>query len=120
MPFIRNGQKRLRKEGTKTVKRILEFEIMTGKIVIDLEKCEECETKACIQACTANIFKRAGKKIELNMTRDAIKRGGCTETAACELECHLRGEGGLRLILPMPELDHIVEEMNKRGEKLIY
>lgn len=101
-------------------KKILEFEIMTGKIVIDLEKCEECQTKACIEACTANIFKREGKKIDLNMARDEIKKGECTETAACELECHLRGKGGLRLILPMPELDHYVKEMKKRGEKLIY
>lgn len=99
---------------------VLELEIMTGKIVIDLERCDECETKACVEACTANIFKREGKTVALNMPRDAIKKGGCTETMACELECHLRGNGGLRLILPMPEFNHYIENIKKKGEKLIY
>ena len=33
------------------------------------------------------------------------------QTMACELECHLKGRGGLRLILPMPEYDRYIEEM---------
>lgn len=97
-------------------KNILEFEIMTGRIVIDLERCEECETKACIEACSSNIFRREGHRVALNMARDLIKKGGCTETMACELECQLRGRGGLRVILPMPEYDRFIEEVRKRGE----
>ena len=100
--------------------RILEFEIFTGKVVIDLERCIRCQTKACVEACTARIFKRDRDSIALNMDEEKIRRGGCTETMACELECQRRGKGGLHLVLPMPEFDRYVEEARKQDLKLIF
>jgi ferredoxin-like protein FixX len=100
--------------------RILEFETLTGKIMIDLEECFTCQTKACVDACAARIFRRDGDGIALNMDQEKIKRGGCTETTACELECQRRGRGALRLVLPMPEFDRYVEEARKQDLKLIF
>jgi hypothetical protein len=37
---------------------------------------------------------------------------------ACELECQLKGRGGLRVILSIPEYDRSTEEMKNRGERL--
>jgi hypothetical protein len=54
------------------------------------------------------------------MDREKIKRGGCTETMACELECQRRGKGGLRLVLPMPEFDRYVEKARKQKADLIF
>lgn len=100
--------------------RILEFEILTGKIMIDLEQCLSCRTKACVDACPARIFRRDGDGIALNMDREKIKRGGCTETTACELECQRRGRGGLRLVLPMSAFDRYVREARKQKASLIF
>ena len=100
--------------------RILEVEILTGKIMIDLEECLSCQTKACVEACAARVFKRDGGSIALNMDEEKIRRGGCTETMACELECQRRGKGGLHLVLPMPEFDRYVEEARKQDLKLIF
>lgn len=100
--------------------RALDFEIMTGRIIIDLEKCIGCKTKACVEACTAKIFKTEGQEVTLNMTRETIKKGGCTETIACELECQLRGNGALKIVFPMPELERHVSEIKKKGMWMIY
>lgn len=100
--------------------RALDFEIMTGRIIIDLGKCIGCKTKACVEACAAKIFKTEGQEVTLNMTREAIKKGGCTETIACELECQLRGNGALKIVFPMPELDQYIEEMKKKGTRVVY
>lgn len=99
---------------------ILEVEFMTGKIVIDLEKCKQCKTKACVAACSSQIFKPDGRVVSLNMTNEEIRKGGCTESLACELECQLRGEGGLSLVLPMPEFDRYAEMMKESGQRMIY
>jgi ferredoxin len=96
--------------------KTLEFEIMTGQIVIDLRKCEACVSKACIAACSSNIFIENGPRIDLNRTREEIKRGGCTESLTCELECQLKGGGGLTVVLPMPEFDQYAEMMRERSK----
>lgn len=96
--------------------KVLEFNFMRGKIVIDLDKCKACESKACVPACTAKIFKLEGQTIALNMDREKIAKGGCTETLACELECQLKGKGSLKILLPMPEFDKYMEKnKNKKG-----
>ncbi len=100
--------------------RILEIAIMTGKIVIDLDQCLGCQTKACVDACTARIFRRDGNGIALTMDQERIRRGGCTETMACELECQRRGRGALRLVLPMPEFDRYLKQARKEDLSLIF
>lgn len=95
--------------------KVLEFNLMTGKIAIDLDKCRVCESKACVPSCTFKIFKIDGHAIALNMDREKITKGGCTECLACELECELKGKGGLKIDLPMPEFDKYMEK-NKNVE----
>jgi hypothetical protein len=95
----------------------LEFEIMTGWIAIDLSKCKKCVSKPCIAACSSKIFKENGPVIELSRPKEEIKKGGCTESLACELECQLRGGGGLTVVLPMPEFDQYIETIKKEAKQ---
>lgn len=81
-----------------------EFEVRTGKITISDEKCLDCESKACIQAC-----KKYGREIlEIRdgkcmlVSENANER--CTECLGCEYECRTRGEGAIKIELPISGL----------------
>lgn len=88
------------------------FETVTGgTVTYDHAVCRDCETKACIQTCVPKILSLEGDVPVLNITREAAKRGGCTECLACEVECHFLGNGGGFIHLPIqgleePYVDH--------------
>ncbi|MDN5347691.1 MAG: hypothetical protein PWP65_1255 [Clostridia bacterium] len=93
---------------------LLQFEVFSGgKVCIDLEKCKGCVSKVCIEACTGTGKPEAFELREglpaLRVDPAALKKGGCVECLACELDCQLYGNKGLTIVLPMPELDHYLE-----------
>jgi len=98
--------------------RVLEFEIRSGGTVrIDLEKCESCESKACVKICNTpgmgEILELKDGVPSLKPTLDEVKRGACTEDLACELECELRGNKAIVITLPLPELDEYLRDLSE-------
>ncbi len=89
---------------------VLEFEVFSGgKVEINLSKCKQCESKACVDVCNSP---NMGKVLELKdgipalqKSLEDIKRGGCTECLGCELDCDLYGEQAIKITLPIKELD---------------
>lgn len=81
-----------------------EFEIPTGKIVIDHTKCEACQTKACVKACSlynGSIYRIHQGRPFLAISHQDAKRGRCIECLSCEYECQLRGNKALSINLPL-------------------
>lgn len=85
------------------------IEIMTGRIIIDPDKCRNCSDAPCIEACLNQILKRHDSEVIPAQPAEIIKKGFCIECLACELICHLQGEQGMTIELPLPQV--------KDGEK---
>ena len=104
---------------------ILEFTTMAGATVcFDLTKCDECRTKACIEADHLPFL---GPVLELRDGRPAlmwdkaeIKRGKCTDCVACELACQSSGNGGVTITYAMPKLDEFLAGLEKQGLRPVY
>jgi succinyl-CoA synthetase beta subunit len=86
------------------------FDTMTGKLVIDHEKCKTCLDKPCVDSCAAKILKFDNEKPVLSITPQEAKKGRCTECLACELACQFHGNKAIMIDLPIPGLDKAVEE----------
>ena len=104
---------------------VLEFETMAGaKIQFSLEKCDECQSKACIEAdhlaFLGPVLELKDGRPSLMWSKDEIKRGKCTDCVACELACQLYGNGGVKIIYPMPLLDEYLADLDKNGIKPVY
>lgn len=82
-----------------------EFETLTGRIVYDHALCRECKTKICVDTCVPQILRVENDVVVLNISREDAKAGKCTECLACEVDCRVGGNGGGRVILPIPGLD---------------
>jgi len=84
---------------------IYEFPFATGKVIVDYTKCWECQSYACVKACS--LFGRAILRIEngkpLLISEDANQR--CIEDLACELYCQDYGNKGLNIVLDMLGLE---------------
>jgi len=83
------------------------IEEATIKVYIDDEKCEQCESKACIKACSLydrGVLRLKGGKPTVLMSAEEVKRTG-TECLACEYECWLRGRNAIRIEIPITGLD---------------
>ncbi len=86
------------------------FDTITGKLWIGHRRCKACETKPCVDACTAKILKfDEERKPVLHVTPQEAKRGRCTECLACELACQFDGNRGIRIDLPIPGLEKAME-----------
>ena len=104
---------------------VLEFEVFSGgKVIIDLSKCEECSSKACVQICSlptmGRVLELKDGKPSLKKDLKEIKKGGCTECLGCEFECTLKGRKAVQIILPTPELDEYLKEIEARGIHPVY
>ena len=89
----------------------VEFPFRTGKVTIDLRKCEDCRTFACVKACSlfgTSILRMAEGKPSLIPTCDEARRR-CNECLACERFCKEYGAGGLEIDLPIPGLENCSE-----------
>ena len=84
----------------------LEFRVYSGgKVVIDLDRCIGCESKACIQVCQIQggplqLDAALGTPV-LNSSKAEIEKGKCIECLGCELECELSGMEALHFSLPI-------------------
>lgn len=87
-----------------------EFDFQTGKVTIDYNKCKECESYACVKACS--LFGRSVLRVEdqkpVLFSADAGKR--CIEDLACELYCQRYGMKGLKITLD----DYGINEYRKK------
>ncbi|MCD6328057.1 acetate--CoA ligase family protein [bacterium] len=81
------------------------FRTITGRVDFDHERCLKCEEKPCIDACAKQILKLTDGVPRLAIAEDAAAKGRCTECLACELECHLLGNRGIKIELPISGLD---------------
>ena len=104
---------------------VLEFETMGGaQIRFDLRKCDECGTKACIEAdhlpFLGPVLELKDGRPSLMWSKDEIKKGKCTDCVACELACQLHGNGGVKITYSIPKLNEYVEELKSGGTKPVY
>jgi len=104
---------------------ILEFGTMAGATIrFDLKKCDECKTKACIEAdhlpFLGPVLELKDGRPSLMWSKEEIKKGKCTDCVACELECQLHGNGGVTITYPMPKLDEYLAGLEKKGMKPVY
>ena len=93
----------------------MEFEERTIKIIIDTDKCSDCTSKACIDAC--KVYSRGilqlvdGKPSVSHLSADELKRKG-TECLACEYECWQRGNNAIRIDVPIKGLSDYLKKRN--------
>lgn len=88
----------------------MEFSERTIRIVIDEALCADCETHACIEACSffaRGILTLVEGLPAVTATETDLPRLG-TECLACEHACRLRGKGALRIEAPIPRLDEFL------------
>lgn len=77
------------------------FETLTGKIYIDHQICAGCQSKGCVQACSAQILRLNEGKPILSISQEEAKRGKCTECLACEIYCTFHERAALYIHLPI-------------------
>jgi len=103
-------------ENRTTSARTLEFKVRSGgTVVIDIDRCVECGTKACVQVCDIQ-----GGPLVLDVERQVptlrsslaeIERGGCVECLGCELDCELYGNQAVHINLPLPGFDEYLSSV---------
>jgi len=95
----------------------MEFEERTIKVIIDTDKCPDCLSKACIEAC--KVYSRAilqlndGKPSVSHFSPEELRRKG-TECLACEYECWQRGNNAICIEISIKGLD---DYLRKRSLK---
>ncbi len=93
------------------------FEAVTGKIFIDHQKCPNCKTKGCIEACKAEILRLEEGKPVLAVSAEEAKKGKCTECLACEIFCTFHEQKAIYIHLPIPGLKEYREKVIKENKK---
>jgi len=85
---------------------LMEFNERTIKVIIDEEKCEGCQTHACVEACktySRGILVLKDGKPAVEGSPDELARKG-TECLACEYECWFRGNSAITIEVPVEGL----------------
>ncbi|MHC5053412.1 MAG: ATP-grasp domain-containing protein [Planctomycetota bacterium] len=75
----------------------------TGRVLVDERKCEGCTSLACVKACSlygGYLYRVREGRMALGIPPDDVPRR-CNECLACEYECRMRGQGALRIELPL-------------------
>lgn len=103
----------LKEPGEEYLYSSFSFETITGKIFFDHQKCLNCRTKGCIEACCAQILKLESGKPVLNLSPGEVKKGKCTECLACELYCKFHEQDAIFIHLPVPGLKEYRERIGK-------
>lgn len=93
------------------------FKTMTGEIWIDHRKCPKCKTKACVEACKAEILKLEDEKPVLSVSREEAQKGKCTECLACEIFCTFHEQDAIFTHLPIPGLKEYREKIIRESKK---
>ena len=88
---------------------VFEFSFRTGKVIIDYEKCKECDTYACVKADslfgTGILRIQNGQPTLVSTPEEAARR--CNECLGCELYCQVYGKGGCTIVLDPLGLDEL-------------
>ena len=92
------------------------FKTLTGELSIDHQKCPQCETKGCIEACKAEILKLEDGKPVLAASREEAQKGECTECLACEIFCTFHEQDAIFIHLPIPGLKEYRERVIKENK----
>lgn len=99
------------------MKEKLEFELLTGKFVLNYDKCHGCDGFYCVKACSLygrNVLRiKGGKPVIFVSPEEAGKL--CIECLACEVECILKGKGAIRIDLSIPGLKEYKERLSLSG-----
>lgn len=85
----------------------LQFESLTGKVVIDYSICDDCDRYECVKACSLygrGILRVQDGRPVLTISQDEAKRR-CIECLACEIQCLLKANGAIKIELPIMGLD---------------
>lgn len=92
------------------------FETLTGRIYVDHQKCPDCQTKGCVEACSAGILKIEEGKAVLSVPLVEAKKGKCTECLACEIYCKFHEQDAIFIHLPIPGLKDYRKRFTKKQE----
>jgi len=95
----------------------LEFQERTIKVIIDTDKCPDCTSKACIEACKIHargiLQLDEGKPSVGHLSEgDAERRG--TECLACEYACWQHGNNAIYIEIPIKGLAEYSREHHLR------
>ena len=98
-------------EREKPVKPYRFETVSGGEVILDHQKCMDCQHKVCIEACVPGILHLEEDLPVLKISPEDAKRGGCIECLACEVECFFHANQGGYVHLPIPDLqDPIVAD----------
>jgi succinyl-CoA synthetase beta subunit len=87
------------------------FETVTGgQVILDHARCQECESKICVETCVPGILSLEDGLPVLNITREQAAQGRCSECLACEVECYFQGNQGGWVDLPIAGLEAYLSE----------
>ncbi len=92
------------------------FETLTGKIFIDQDKCPECKSRGCIEACVPQILKLEAEKPVLAVSVEDAKKGKCTECLACEIFCKFHEQDAITVHLPIQGLKDYRKRIIAKGK----
>ncbi len=92
------------------------FDTMTGRVTIDHAKCGACESRGCIEACSARILTLRDGRPVLSISEKDAEKGKCTECLACEIYCMFHEQEAIAIHLPIPGLPEY-RETRMRGMK---
>lgn len=85
---------------------------------VDLPRCAECDSKACIAACAQYdrgvLQLKDGAPSVAHLEESELRRRA-TECLACELACQLRGLGALTIEVPIEGFDAFRRESSAEG-----
>jgi succinyl-CoA synthetase beta subunit len=86
-----------------------------GEISIDLNRCKDCESKACIKVCEIQggplVLDKERNVPILRWSLEEIERGGCVECLGCELDCELYGNQAVKITLPLEKFDVYLDSL---------
>ena len=98
----------------------MEFKERSIEVRIDIARCAECTTKACIEACKT--YARGILQLEEDhpsvshlSPEDVARRG--TECLACEYACRQRGKQAIHIDIPIKGLDNYLRGVPLTGER---
>jgi len=98
--------------------KTLRFKVYSGGAVsIDLARCVECPTKACVGVCRTQggpLVLDAERGVPaVHLTPAEIERGACVECLGCELDCSLHGLGALSIDLPLAGFEAYLDSLTR-------
>lgn len=85
----------------------MEFEERTIRVIVREEKCQGCQTHACMEACKRfdrGILQLVDGRPGVSLSAEELKRLG-TECLACEFACRQRGNNAITIEAPIVGLD---------------